>query len=270
MQIRRFLQFASDALTAAGIENPSLESQMIAARLLGVPRTRLLHHMNDELDDEMALNRVMRRAKGEPIAYVLEVKEFYGREFHVTRDVLIPRPETEMLVEQALTARNDAIFVDVGTGSGVIAVTLAIELPKSKVIATDLCGKAILVARKNAEEHRVSVACVIADRLRWLRPRSVDVIVSNPPYVAPDDPRLDADVRLYEPSIALFSRDGLEFISELVQSGYEMLKPGGQLIMEFGVDQESDISKLATPSFTAKFFPDLNGIPRVARFEKLR
>jgi release factor glutamine methyltransferase len=218
---------------------------------------------------------VRRRARHEPVAYITGVKEFYGRPFKVTRDVLIPRPETEGIVEAALTpvdsnARttpvDSMIVIDVGTGSGCLAITLGLEWPEARVMATDTSEAALQVARENAR----SLGATNVEFLHtafWpdvLAP--VDLIVSNPPYV-PESYRhqLEADVRDFEPAAALFaSGDGLDVIREIVRRAPGSLRPGGRLIMEIGIGQSPDVSAVirAAGLELLEIRPDLQGIPR--------
>ena len=200
---------------------------------------------------------IARRARAEPIAYLTGEREFFGRAFRVTPDVLIPRPETELVVEEALAClharRPDPersrppVVVDVGTGSGCIAITLALEYPSARVVATDISEAALAVAMDNAR------ALDTADRVTfrhgpllagWNEP--VDVIVSNPPYVAVTDRgALPDDVVRYEPATALFGgEDGLDVMRALIPAAAAALVPGGWLIMEMGLGQADEVQRL--------------------------
>jgi release factor glutamine methyltransferase len=221
---------------------------------------------------------VIRRIAGEPIQYITGECEFYGLPFKVTRDVLIPRPETEHLVEKTLelAERFDRPrIVDVGTGSGAIAVALAHSLPKVSIItATDLSEAALAVARDNARQNGVD------GRLRFLRGdlltpmagEQFEIVVSNPPYVPDTDRALMAvEVREYEPSLALFaSEDGLDVYRRLIPGAHRALVPGGFLVLEIGYAQANAIeSLLAANGFrSVEFTPDLQGIPRVASAQR--
>ena len=233
-----------------------------------------------DFDDEYRA-LVARRAAREPVAYIIGHREFWGLEFEVTRDVLIPRPETELIVEETLALARDSsggpgalgnspTIVDVGTGSGCLAVALAHELPRARVIAIDVSTAALHVAKRNADRHGVS------SRITWhagslLEPidRAVDLIVSNPPYVPLGDaPALPPDVRDYEPPVALFSGgDGLATIRALVKQAVDRVKPGGALIFEFGFGQATvvhDIIMHARAWQIVRLREDLQGIPRTA------
>ena len=216
---------------------------------------------------------VARRAEGEPVAYLLGEKEFYGRPFQVTPAVLIPRPETELVVERALafidaTAEPTKLRIaDVGTGSGCIAVTLAAERAGLRLLATDLSADAIAIAAGNAARHGVAARITFERASLTGAATGFDLIVSNPPYV-PEADRVDLmpDVRDYEPSLALFGGgDGLRVIAQLLPAAYGALRPGGALIVEIGAGQADAVSDLAR---AAGFAPpalhhDLAGIIRV-------
>jgi release factor glutamine methyltransferase len=250
------------------------DAQVIMAHVLGVNRAwiaanpmRILTESEDARIDMLAAQRAM----GQPIAYLLTRREFYGRDFTVGPDVLIPRPETETLVEAALPrlAPRDSCL-DLGTGSGAIAVTIACQRPEAHVVATDTSEAALAMARRNAENHNC------ADRIEFLRgswyeplgARRFDVIASNPPYVAAGDPHLGQGDLRYEPAHALTdgSRDGLDSIRALVAGASDHLKPGGWLLFEHGYDQAEAVRGLleATGFGDIVSIPDLAGIPRVA------
>jgi release factor glutamine methyltransferase len=215
---------------------------------------------------------IARRAAREPVAYITGQREFYGRSFLVTPDVLIPRPETELLVDTALehlrTRRPAPSLVDVGTGSGCLAITLALECPAARVIATDVSAAALGVARRNAA--RLGVAGRIDFRLGALLgdlDEPVDLVVSNPPYVAAGDrASLAADVREFEPHVALFGgADGLAIVRDLVPLAARALAPGAWLILEIGAGQADAVGAIVRDAGLQAIGvrPDLQGIPRV-------
>jgi release factor glutamine methyltransferase len=226
---------------------------------------------------------VQRRARREPLAYITGEREFYGRVFHVTPDVLIPRPETELLVEQALgcvgklasgRASGDAVRVlDVGTGSGCVAVTLALEAPSVRVLATDISAAALRVAEANAQ--RLGAAGPIEFRMASPAddfPAGFDLVVANPPYVPEvDREALAPEVRDHEPSGALFAGpDGLDMIRRLVPSAAAALRPGGCLVIEIGYGQADEVVRLfqATERFSeTRLVNDLQSIPRIVTGE---
>jgi release factor glutamine methyltransferase len=219
---------------------------------------------------------ITRRERGEPSAYIIGTREFWGLDFAVTPSVLIPRPETEFIVEEALALLrgNEAVRVaDIGTGSGCVAVAIASEAPGCQVVATDVSREALVVARKNAVRHEV------ADRIEFI-PTSYldgvagrfDVIASNPPYVRDGDKSaLSRDVR-HEPDVALFGGgEGLRDITGVLDSASEKLRSGGWLVMEFGYGQEPSVEALiaARPTLRLERIRcDLQGIPRTAIIER--
>jgi release factor glutamine methyltransferase len=250
------------------------DATVIMSEALGVNRAwiaanpmRILTETEDARIEMMAAQRAM----GRPVAYILNRREFYGRDFALDASVLIPRPETETLVEAALArmAPRDSCL-DLGTGSGAIAVTIAAQRPQSRVVATDVSAAALRVARGNAERHHCG------DRIEFLMgswyqpvgPRLFDVIVSNPPYVAADDAHLGRGDLRFEPREALTdgSADGLASIRAIVSGAAEHLRKGGWLLFEHGHDQESAARVLLEAAGFASIvsLPDLAGIPRVA------
>jgi release factor glutamine methyltransferase len=220
---------------------------------------------------------VKRRCAGEPIQYITGETEFYGLAFHVNRDVLIPRPETEHLVEKAIAfARGLARprILDVGTGSGAIAIALAVNLPAAQIIATEISAPALVVARRNAERHGVAdcVHFLEGDLLSSVAGQQFDLIVSNPPYVAQADrDSLSAEVRDFEPAQALFAGgDGLDLYRRLIPAAFGPLVSGGFVVLEIGYGQQLAIEKLLCDAGfeNAEFTPDLQGIPRVVSAQR--
>ena len=212
-----------------------------------------------------------RRYHGEPIQYITGETEFYGLPFRVTPDVLIPRPETEHLVEKVLElAANFAAprMVDVGTGSGCIAVALAHKLPRAQIIAIDISAAALAIAEENAKCDGVAVRFLEDDLLAPVTEEKFEFVVSNPPYVAEADrATLAVEVREYEPALALFAGDdGLEVYRRLIPAAFDSLIPGGFIALEIGCGQSAAITELlATSGFEQiEFVPDLQGISRVA------
>jgi release factor glutamine methyltransferase len=214
---------------------------------------------------------VERRYTGEPIQYIIGETEFYGLPFRVTPDVLIPRPETEHLVEKVLElAVNFPVprIVDVGTGSGAIAVALAHKLPQASITAIDLFTSALAIARENAKRNGVELRFLEGDLLVPVTEEKFEFVVSNPPYVAEADREsLSVEVREYEPALALFAGDdGLEVYRRLIPAAFDALIPGGFVVLEIGCGQSAVITEiLATSGFEKiEFVPDLQGISRVA------
>ena len=238
----------------------------------GHDRAFLLTHPDDELTPEQQMlyeQWLERRARHEPVQYILEVQEFYGLAFCVTPDVLIPRPETEHLVEAALhRLAHDAPIriVDVGTGSGAIAIALAHTLPHAAVTALDSSRPALEIARQNAERHKLvgRIRFVESDLLTGVAGERFDAIVSNPPYVA-DSEALEEQVRDYEPKAALYAGPtGLEIYQRLIPQAWEALRTGGWLLLEIGHGQRDALAALLAHWSEVEFLNDLQGIPRVA------
>ncbi len=258
--IREALQEAVERLHRAGIPNAHLDAQVLLADLIGRPRSYLLAHGEVSLPpDTITRYRawVARRARGEPLAYILGYTWFYGLKFHITPAVLVPRPETELLVEYVLNelrARGGKVLrvADVGTGSGVIAVAIAVHEPRSRVWATDVSAPALHVARRNVYAHNVDrrTLFVQADLLIPLI-GPLDVIVANLPYVGEEDTDVLApEVREYEPAIALWAgKDGLSLIHRLLAQAPGRLAEDGVLFLEVGYRQGERVEALARAYF---------------------
>jgi release factor glutamine methyltransferase len=248
------------------------DAELLLLHVTGLTRAHLLTHRADLLTAEQSRvydAAIARRANEEPIQYITGVQEFYGRPFRVTRAVLIPRPETEHLVEAAITLPAGAPrILDVGTGSGILAITLAHLLPKATVTATDISPAALAVARQNAADHEVAdrIRFLESDLLAGLNGESFDLIVSNPPYVPEDEP-LEPQVANYEPRTALFAGpEGLALYRRLIPAAAAALDQDGHLLLEIGHRQASAVQELlASAHLTSiRFVPDLQGIPRIA------
>ncbi len=248
------------------------DAELLLMRLLGVERAWMMAHPDAELTAEQVERfeaRIARRARHEPVQYILGEQEFYGLAMKVTPAVLIPRPETEHLVEAVIAkvGRDAAARIcDVGTGSGAIAVALAHELPRAQVTAVDVSRAALDVAAENAQRHDVAerVRLVESDLLSAVRGERFDVMVSNPPYVAEGEV-LEAQVREYEPHGALFAGPtGLEVYRRLIPEAWEVLVPAGWLVMEMGHGQREALRELLAGWDAVSFIEDLQGIPRVA------
>ncbi|MBM3749864.1 MAG: peptide chain release factor N(5)-glutamine methyltransferase [Acidimicrobiia bacterium] len=218
---------------------------------------------------------VTRRATGEPVAYLLGTREFYGRDFIVEPGVLVPRPETELLIDTALawvrTTGAHAV-ADVGTGTGCVAVTLTLEHPSLSILATDCSADALAIARRNAAALGASsIEWRLTDLLDGVQ-GPVDLVVSNPPYVPERDREsLQPDVRDFEPALALFGGpDGLDVVRRLIPSAHARLIPGGALMMEVGIDQSPSVTHLleAAGFSDITWHPDLQHIPRVVAARK--
>lgn len=249
------------------------DAQILLGHVLGVSRAWLIAHGSDVVDGSTAdvfRNLVSQRHDGEPVAYLLGRREFHGLDFRVTPDVLIPRPETETLVDVALEkldAKPGRQLLDLGTGSGCVAISIAHERPAAFLTAIDVSADALAIARGNASALGQKVEFLQG---RWFAPvakRRFDLIVSNPPYVAAGDPHLRRGDLRFEPTAALISgADGLNDIRVIISGAAEHLLPGGWLLFEHGYDQaESCRDLLAKAGFDdPQSWPDLAGIARVA------
>ncbi len=244
----------ANKLRKAGVPEARREAGSLLAFLLDKDRTFILSHADHTISGEQQTlfdEFLEARAQGEPAQYITGRQYFYGLEFEVTPAVLIPRPETELLVETALklVAGEEKIsFCDVGTGSGCIAVTLLHQLPMAHGSAVDVSPDALAIATRNAVRHRVAdrIAFLLSDCFDAVPPHSFDLIVSNPPSVAEDAVgTLQREVRDFEPHVALTAgADGLDVIRRLVTDAQDYLKPGGYLIFEIGFDQHAAVGEL--------------------------
>jgi release factor glutamine methyltransferase len=250
------------------------DAQVLMCHVLGVNRAWLAANpfrVLTETEDARIDSLVAQRALGAPVAYLVESREFYGRDFTVGPDVLIPRPETETLIEAALARMDgEATVLDLGTGSGVIAVTLACERPRADLVATDVSAAALEVARANARAHKCDsrIHFALGSWYGGAPAGRFDLIVSNPPYVAGSDAHLELGDLRFEPRQALTdgSADGLDSIRAIVAGAAAHLVPGGWLLFEHGYDQAEDSARLLEAAgFVERVsLPDLAGIPRVA------
>ena len=277
--IAEALRESARMLEGGGVPDARREAGSLLSFVLDKDRTFLISHAEDAVDDE-CLDRLRefaeRRAAGEPLQYITGFQDFYGREFRVTPDVLIPRPETELLVEAALAVNTDseAFICDVGTGSGCIAITLLCEIPKARAVAVDKSAAALEIARDNAAKHAVAdrAVFVVSDCFDALEPREFDLIVSNPPYVSESAlAGLQREVRDHEPLVALSpGPDGLSVIRRLLTEGPAYLKPNGHLLIEIGFDQGEAVRNLVDQSLwlLIEVRPDLQGIPRIVVLQK--
>ena len=279
--IAEILKEAALELDSAGVPEARREAGSLLSFILGKDRTFLISHGEDETDKNSFVRLrefVERRAAGEPLQYITGVQDFYGREFQVTPDVLIPRPETELLVEAALQIVGDTVplMCDVGTGSGCIAVTLLCELVNARAVAIDKSPAALEVAKLNARKHSVTERAifVVSDCFNSLDSRDYefDLIVSNPPYVAEAALEgLQREVRDHEPLVALSpGGDGLSVIRRLIDDGPAFIKANGHLLMEIGFDQGETVERIVKDSDWSlrEIRPDLQGIPRIVVLKK--
>jgi len=278
--IREVLDWTAKDFAARGIESPRLDAELLVAKALGTDRVGLYLDLNRPLVDEERNSirpLVTRRREREPVAYILGHRDFYGRRFTVNADVLIPRPDTETLVEQALECvPEEAVcrVLDVGTGSGAIAVTIAAERPLATVVATDISEAALKVASDNAAQLGV------ADRIQFERAdllsgaEQYDVIVSNPPYIPNSDMEsLQVEVRDHEPVCALAAgEDGLDVVRALLNASEPATATGAQILIEIGAGQAESVIAFASSNTAWQLlsvYPDLNRIERVVHLRRI-
>jgi release factor glutamine methyltransferase len=252
------------------------DAELLLLHILQIPRTTLIAHPGRELSATQRTayeDSIARRLHHEPVQYITGQQEFYGLKLKVAPAVLIPRPETEHLVEavlKLLPANQPLKIADIGTGSGAIAIALAIHLPQATITALDVSAEALAIATANAREHKV------ADRISFLQSdllsaldrgaEAFDAIVSNPPYVAETDrDTLHPQVRDHEPATALFAGEtGLDIYRRLIPQAHTALKPNGLLALEIGHDQQNAVAALLQTWHNLSFVNDLQRIPRVA------
>ena len=279
--IKESVSQAASMLQNAGVPEHRREAASLLAHKLSKDRTFLFTHGDERLGDETFSQYIMmvqRRAAGEPLQYITGLQDFYGRQFYVTPDVLIPRPETELLVEAALRLigpTKSPVICDVGTGSGCIAISILCEKEDARAVALDISPAALTVARQNSEVLRVTerIDFVVSDCFDGLEspPGSFDLIVSNPPYVSADMvPGLQREVRDHEPLVALSpGGDGLAVIRRLMKDGPTFLKSDGYMLLEIGFDQGEKVAQMVeNPWHLLEILPDLQGIPRIVILKK--
>ncbi|MCA8979306.1 MAG: peptide chain release factor N(5)-glutamine methyltransferase [Planctomycetes bacterium] len=267
-------------LERKGLDEARLEAELLCAHALGIDRLRLFLRLEQPIEShevDAARDLLVRRGRREPVAYITGKREFYGREFAVGPGVLIPRPETEQLIDLArefLADREAPLVAEFGCGSGCIAVTLALELPGSHVVTCDLSTTAVAQTRLNAERLGADVETLIGDglsvlgeRLRREAPRGLDLLVSNPPYVDPASrPELQPEVRDYEPELALYAPEGDvdHWVKQLLAAAKKWLAPRGALLVELGAGRgKAALAAAEAAGFDARLHQDLARIDRV-------
>jgi release factor glutamine methyltransferase len=253
--VRRILEWTVPHLKSHGSESPRLDAEILLAHARGCSRILLYTNYDEPLTDaQRAVMRelVQRRAAAEPVAYLVGHREFFGLDFRVSRDVLIPRPDTETLVVAALeflATRSESRVLDVGTGTGCIAISLAVNAPNAHLTATDQSAAALQVARENAARHQVDerIHFVAGDLFAPLAASEpFDLIVSNPPYISSSEiDTLAPEVRLHEPRAALDGGpDGLAIIRRLIADAPAFLRPAGRLLIEISGEQAESVTQL--------------------------
>ncbi|UCB43129.1 MAG: peptide chain release factor N(5)-glutamine methyltransferase [Dehalococcoidales bacterium] len=273
MIVRQALANGRRLLEEYEIEDAPLEAEILLRDVLKKTRVELYLELDHELSPQQYYAYrilVRRRCRDEPTAYILGRREFYGRDFLVDNRVLVPRPETELLVEKAIGLARDyetPLLADVGTGCGAVAIILALELPESIVYATDVSGDAIRVARKNCQKYEVGLRVhLLRGDLLEILPQSVDIIVANLPYGCNADLPSTGPVSA-EPRLAIDGGvDGLEQIRQLCRQAGSKLRPHGHLLLEVGLGQAEAVAILLHglfPEAQTEIIPDLSGIDRV-------
>ncbi len=271
MTLQTALLQGTQILDKAAIPVPRLTAEVLLCHAVRCERAYLYAHGDDELT-QMAWIHYGRylneRLKGKPTQYITHKQEFYGREFYVNHEVLIPRPETEHVVEAALaflTRKPDSRVLDVGTGSGAIAISVALESGRL-VVASDISPGALAIAERNRRKHAARVAFFAADLLDAVKPGGIDLLLSNPPYVpGADAANMQSEVRDWEPHLALFAGDtGFEIYRRLIAGAAIVLRPGGRLLMELGYQSLDGVRAMLEPGWTdIEVTSDLAGLPRV-------
>ncbi len=268
------LKWGTGYFSEKNIDSPRLTMEIILCEVLECSRVQLyLNYEKPLTGGELAKLRIMtnKRANREPLQYILGKTEFYGLPFFVDSSVLIPRPETEILVELAINnikkiTQESISVLDIGTGSGCIAVTLAKKLPKCRIVAIDVSAGALDIARRNAEANDVDVEFIRRDVLKEMKVKQpFDVIVSNPPYISSDEmTEIEPELALYEPQIALTDGgDGLEFYRRFSTLFNDILSQKGVFFVEIGYNQAEKVEALFSQNFECRIHNDLANIPRV-------
>ena len=284
MLLKDALTSAINRLTAAHVGSPRMNAELLLMFTLGCDRAYLFAHSERELTAEEQARyeeSLNQRSRGIPAQYITGHQEFWGMDFIVTPAVLIPRPETELLIETVLKLSNGGRacspghptrIVDVGTGSGCIALALAKELPQAEIHATDISSAALEIAHANAARHQLEnrIHFHQTDLLQGLDPTAFDFVVSNPPYVGESEAdQVQLEVRKFEPRNAVFAGPtGLEVIERLIPQAHAALKPGGWLVIEISGTIADRVQRLLDGWRHVEITNDLQGIPRVASAQK--
>ncbi len=278
MQLKELYQYGKQSLRHNSIDAPGLEAYMLLSRseLLN-DLSEVYSHPEKEITQdgvEKFQKLLKRRLNREPAAYIMGKKEFYSRSFKVNPSVLIPRAETELLVDETLNIINQtpsALILEIGTGSGCIAVTIASLCEDVRIVASDISKEALLIAKENSNNHgqNEKVTFISGDLLSSFKNESYDIVVSNPPYIKEEDlPHLEPEVKDFEPKVSLTAgKDGLYFIKKIISDATRVLKDGGSCVLEIGHGQRESVENifLEFGFVDISHTKDLNGIERVVR-----
>ncbi len=272
MKVRSALKFLTEALAQRlPEERAKREALEMLAHILGVSPLNVWLKLEEEVSEDRVRSILNRRLSGEPLPYILGVAYFYGRPFYVDRRVLIPRQETEVVVEHFLeVAPEQGTLLDLGVGSGILVITILLERPNYIAFAVDISKPALEVAKKNAKLHRVDsrLYLILGDAFQPFKKKPLfTAVISNPPYISEEEYKsIDEEVRLFEPKIALVSgKTGLEFYELILKYATKLLKDDGFIVVELGYNQEKLVSDLARAfGFKVEFKKDLLGYKRSA------
>ena len=277
MILRDLLTLGQQKLKLAHIDTPGRDARLLAAAAMDINTAQVtlkaLDHVSKQQQDHFE-SMIEQRRNFKPVSRILGKRQFWNRWFEISPDVLDPRGDSEVLVNLALQQKADRIL-DLGTGSGILALTLLSEWPDARAVGVDICEKALLIAQRNAVQHEVSDRFQ-AQKSDWFEAISgqFDLIVSNPPYIGEDEiPHLDPDVRLYDPMIALSpGRDALLAYQNIASDAIGYLKPGGRLLVEIGFRQGEAVRALFASNGlkSIEIIQDLNGLDRVVRAIKAK
>ncbi len=280
MTLKQALSHAHETLAASNIEDAPLESELLLRHVLKINRVQLyldLDHQLSPQQEEAFRQLIERRLGHEPVAYITGQCEFYGLDFYVDPRVLIPRPESELLVEEAISflgkrsagINHPHLIAEIGTGSGAISVALARHLPRTRIYATDISPSALEVAAINCQRHGVANQVqLLAGNMLEVLPEPVDLIVANLPYIRDSEMEgLSPEIRMFEPKLALAGgEDGLDKVRQLCRQAGDRLRPQGCLLIETGLGQGREVTTFLDslfPSARITVIPDLSGIDRV-------
>ena len=277
MILRDLLTLGQQKLKQADIDTAGRDARLLAAAAMDINTAQVtlkaLDHVSKQQQDHFE-SMIEQRRSFKPVSRILGKRQFWNRWFEISPDVLDPRGDSEVLVNLALQQKADRIL-DLGTGSGILALTLLSEWPDARAVGVDICEKALLIAQRNAVQHEVSDRFQ-AQKSDWFEAISgqFDLIVSNPPYIGEDEiPHLDPDVRLYDPMIALSpGRDALQAYQNIASDAIGYLKPGGRLLVEIGFRQGEAVRALFASNGlkSIEIIQDLNGLDRVVRAIKAK